>query len=304
MATTTITPEMEAMSLEDLRKHAEEEARKQSTKTPEQLAEEQKAADEAAKAEAERVAAEEEATVKEFFAERSFDLGDGAGSQVYKGKGATREEALEDLSNKLIEAQKNATKRIKELKAPKKDEPVVTKEQEALLAAELVQSPSETIKKILKANGVDLEDVKESANFVKTQKEATKKKTTADTFVATHKDYADTPHNGRLINKWCELHNDFSLEGMNKAYQDLNESGLLQVKGEEASAEQKEAEAEAQRIAEAAKVNSSQRTRKASGLSTHTRTPVPVKTELSEDEMYAMPLDKLRALANKQLAGN
>ena len=292
--------EMEAMSLEDLRKNAEEEARKQSTKTPSEIAAEQKASDDAAaQAEADRKANE----VKEYFAERSFDLGDGAGSQVYKGKGATREEALEDLSNKLIEAQKNATKRIKELKTTKTPETAITKEQEALLAAELVQKPSETIAKILKAQGIDLEDVKESANFVKSQKEVSKKKTAADAFVAAHPDYFDNGRNGQLINKWCELHNDFSLEGMNKAYQDLNESGLLQVKGEEASVEQK-AEAERQRIAaEAAALLSSQRTKKASGISTHHRSTVVPTTEPSEDELNSMPLDKLRQLANKQIAG-
>jgi hypothetical protein len=171
------------------------------------------------------------------------------------------------------------------------------------LAAQLVQNPSETIKKILKANGVDLDEVKESTNFVKTQKENSKKKTAADSFVTAHPDYVDNDRNGKLLNKWCELHNDFSFEGMTKAYQDLNESGLLQVKGEEASVEQKEAEAEQQRIAEAAKANSSQRTRKASGLSTHRRTPVVVPTEPSEDELASMPLDKLRLLANKQIAG-
>lgn len=296
MATTVITPEMEAMSLEDLRKHAEEEANKQSTPTPvikkETPSEKVEETDE-----------EEQLEVKEFVAERSFDLGDGAGSQVFKGKGETREDALEDLSNKLIKAQENATKRIKELKTPKPPEPTITKEQEALLAAELVQNPSETIKKILKANGVDLEDVKESANFVKTQKENSKKKTAADSFVAAHPDYVDNDRNGKLLNKWCELHSDFTLEGMNKAYQDLNDSGLLQVKGEEASVEQKEAAAEQQRIAEEAKANLSQRTRKASGLSTHRRTPVVVPTEPSEDELASMPLDKLRQLANKQIAG-
>lgn len=284
----TITPDVETMSLEDLRKAAEEEARKLSTKPSITEVEEEEE--------------EQEEPAKEFFAERSFDLEDGAGSQVYKGKGASREDALEDLSNNLIVAQKNATKRIKELKAPKPQEPVISKEQESLLAAELVQKPSETITKILKAHGIDLDDVKESTKFIKSQKEAGKKKASADSFVAQHPDYADTDHNGKLINKWCELHNDFSLDSFNKAYQDLNDSGLLQVKGEEAGRGQ-EKDKPTTRTEEEVEVISPRVTKKTSGLSTHRRTVVPVATEPSEDELYSMPLDKLRALANKHLVG-
>ena len=302
MATSTITPDIEndpkfeTMSLEDLRKLAEEEAKKQSTNTTTVTDPKETPSTEEE---------EEEVEVKEFSAERSFDLGDGAGSQVFKGKGETREDALEDLSNKLIEAQKNATKRIKELKTTtttKAPEPALTKEQEAVLAAEVISKPSETIIKILKAHGIDINDVKETTEFLKTQKVQAAKKATADSFVAAHPDYADTASNGKKINKWCELHNDFSLDGMNKAYQDLNESGLLQVKGEEAGQGQEENKS-GTRIEEKTKVTPPPVTRKASGLSTHRRTPTPVVTEPSEDELYSMPLDKLRAIANKQIAG-
>jgi hypothetical protein len=90
MATTVITPEMEAMSLEDLRKHAEEEARNQSTK-PTTPTEKKETPSEKVEENDEE---EEHPEVKEFVAERSFDLGDGAGSQVFKGKGESREDAL------------------------------------------------------------------------------------------------------------------------------------------------------------------------------------------------------------------
>lgn len=293
MATTTVTPDLENMPLEELRKLAEDEARKQSTSTEKEEKEEKVEGKE-----------EEEQQQKEFVAQKSFDLGDGAGSQVYKGHGATREEALEDLSNKLIDAQKNATKRIKELKATttKQPESTVSKEDEALLAAELVQKPSEVVAKILKKLGVDISEVKESTEFVKIQKASNVRKSAADAFVKTHPEYADTNKNAAKINKWCELHNDFSLEGMNKAYQDLNESGLLEVKGEEAGRGQEENKSET-RTEEQTQVNLPRVTKKASGLSTHRRTPVPVATEPSEDELYAMPLDKLRDLSNKALSG-
>lgn len=291
--------ELEAMSLEDLRKLAEVQAKEQSTTPSDPPADDPPVTDPP------QDPPTDDPPAKKFTAERSFDLEDGAGSQVFKGEGATREEALEDLSNKLIAAQKNASKRIKELKttAPKTPEPVLTKEQEALLAAELVSGkPTEVITKILKAHGVDLEEVKETAAYVKAQKENSKKKSVADAFVAAHPDYLDNDKNGAKMNKWCELHNDFSLEGMNKAYQDLNESGLLQVKGEEAGQGQ-DKDKSGTRIEEKTQVTPPPATKKASGLSTHRRTTVVTNNEPSEDELYSMPLDKLRALSNKVLAG-
>ncbi len=294
MATTTV--DLETISMDELRKLAEEEARKQTTTTVPEKKEETPTE--------EIEETEEQPEVKEFFAERSFDLGDGAGSQVYKGKGATREDALEDLTDKLIKAQESATKRIKELKAPKTQEPTITKEQESLLAAELVQKPSETIAKILKAQGIDIEDVKESAKFVKTQKAITAKRTAADVFVAAHPDYADTDHNGRLLNKWCELHNDFSTEGMNKAYQDLNDSGLLQVKGEEAGHVQVEDKSGTRTEPKTEVTPITRVTKKASGVSTHSKTVTVTRTEPTEDELNSMSLDELRRRANQQLAGN
>jgi hypothetical protein len=46
---------------------------------------------------------------------------------------------------------------------------------------------------------------------------------------------------------------------------------------------------------------SSQRTKRSSGLSTQRHSVVPAVAEPTEDELYEMPLDKLRALANQAL---
>lgn len=297
----------ETMTMDELRLAAEEEARKASTKTPEQLAEEQKQQAEADKAEQERIAAEEaKKTPKTFYRERTIDLGDGAGVQVFKGKGDSSEAALEDLTDKLAEAQRNATKKIRELNDKVKTNPVektFTPEDDAIYSAELLKTPTAAFKKLFKeVTGVDVEEFKTVTAREKAFQAAQEKKSVADLFVAAHPDFADTERNGRLINKWLTLHNDFSLDSFEKAYQDLNESGLLDVKGEEASAEQKAAEAEKQRIAAEAKELSSQRTRKASGLSTQRRSAVPPPTEPTEDDMYKMPLEELRKLANQQLA--
>src|SRR6185437_9775777 len=91
---------------------------------------------------------------------------------------------------------------------------------------------------------------------------------------------------------------------LSKAYSHLKQSGLLVLKGEEANANADEKAKETQRIAET-KVDPAQtRTRKTSGISTHSRaTAVPVNAEPSEDDAEKMSPEQLRALANRQLKG-
>ena len=49
-------------------------------------------------------------------------------------------------------------------------------------------------------------------------------------------------------------------------------------------------------------MDSQQPMRKASGLSTQRRTATPSPATPSEDELYTMPMDELRKLADQQLA--
>lgn len=299
----------ETATMEDLRKAADEQAAKDSTKSPEEIAaaeaEEQRLADEAQATEDAKATAEA-AKKGGFTSERTIDLGDGGGVQVFKGKGNTREDALEDLTNKLADAQRNASRKIREqeVKIKANTQEAAKPEDEAILSEQMLKNPTDAFKKMFKSvTGVEIDDFKTTHQKQKAFLASREKEQTGNAFVTANPDYADTPRNGKLINKFCELHNDFSLEGLNKAYQDLNESGLLDVKGEEASAEQKKADAEAKRIADAAKADSSSRTRRASGLSTQRRSTVtPTNTDPTEEELATMPLDKLKALANKQLA--
>lgn len=298
MATETVI-DPETMSMEDLRKAAEEEARKASTNSADDTAQ----VDDPA--ETDPPTDDDVVTSKgPFYSERTIDLGDGAGVQVFKGKGDTREAALEDLTDKLAEAQRNATKKIRELNAKAKVEtPKTSPEDEALYSAELLKTPTEAFKKLFKqVTGVDVEEFKTVTAREKAFQAGQEKKSAADSFVANTPDYVDTPRNGKLINKWCELHNDFSLNGLTKAYQDLSESGLLDTKGEEASGEQGK-DKSATGIPPKTDVTPSQRTRKGSGLSTHRSTPAARTAEPTEDDMYSMPLEELRKKANQQLAG-
>ncbi len=298
MATTNVTPvdfdspEIAALSLDEIIKRAQEEADKATEVVTQPVVDKK---EEVADPPAEKV--EDKPEPKVFYAQKSFDLGDGAGSQVFKGKGATREEALEDLSDKLIESQRNATKRIKELKTAKPEAP--TKEEESLLAAEIVTNPSKVVKNIL---GIDPSDLKQVVEEAKQNRALKQRKVVADQFVASHPEFYDNERNGQRLAKAVSLHGEFNLENLEKAYQDLSESGLLEVKGEEAGGGQ-DKDKQVNRTDPTVDANPPQRTRKASGVSTHSKTVVPAKTEPTEDELYSMPLDELRKRANKHLAG-
>lgn len=285
MAEQVIDPE--TMSMEDLRKAAEEEARKQSTQ-PSVTADDDLNDDDVD-------------SKGPFFTERTIDLGDGAGVQVFKGKGETREEALEDLTDKLAEAQRNATRKIRELAKAQPTDKKRTKEEEAIISQNLLTNPSETIEQIAN-EAVRKAEEKRAQKEQEAIRVKQEKDRVASQFIKAHPEFVDNDRNGKKMTAYLTLHNDFSLDGFEKAYQDLTESGLLEVKDEGASAEQKDAEAERQRIAAAAKDTSSQRTKKSSGISTQRKSVTPVSTEASEDDMYNLPLDELRKRANQQLA--
>jgi hypothetical protein len=302
MATTTVTPDPETMDLNDLRLLAEEEARKATTTEPEKKVTPPKEETEGEEVEQREPVEQSEtkATPKTFVAERSFDLGDGAGVQVFKGKGGTREDALEDLADKLADAQRNATKRIKELKQPKVETPKgPTKDEESLRASKIITTPSEVVKEIL---GIEPSELQELVAEGKQNRAMKQRKAVADEFVIKHPEFLDNARNGQRLAKAIALFGEFSLENFEKAYQDLSESGLLEVKGEEAGDGQDKDKPKT-RIEETADDTPPQRTRKASGISTHRTVAVPRTAEPTEDDMYSMSLDELRKAAEKQLRG-
>src|SRR5690348_15820765 len=94
--------EMEQLSLVDLRKNAEEEAKQDGNKAGGQEAIDQSALQ------------EEQNEQEVFVASREIDLGDGAGVEVFEAQGATKEEALEALAVKIAEGKRNASAKIRE----------------------------------------------------------------------------------------------------------------------------------------------------------------------------------------------
>lgn len=294
--------EMEQLSLDELKKFDAEQEQPIAAKT---------------------VAAEveEDDAPETFVARRELDMGEGAGVEVFEAEGATREEALEALADKIADAKLNSTKKIrlqeaelKDLRARNAEQPkpkTLSADDEYVLAQEFQKTPGAAFKKMFKEfTGYEVEDftsVKQAADAFKAAQQSN---SAIATFVATHSDYEDDPakgggKNGELMKmKLAELGLQVTSENLSKAYSSLKQSGLLLLKSEEAHADTDDKTKEPDRIVQPKVEATPLRTKKTSTIGTHSRvTTVPVNTEPSEDELYKMPMDKLKQLANKQLGG-
>ena len=234
---------------------------------------------------------------EQFIYKKEIDLGDGSGVQVFTGKGASALDAMEELTEKLADAQRHATKKIHELSARVKAEDTRSEQQrtddEYVIAQRLQKEPSAAIRDVVRE--------------VIAEREATTKRSleTQQMFVDSHPDYvADAENGARITHEVQRLgYNEFSNESLEKAYQSLKASGLLKVKVEEAGGTTEEEAAPVERIAQPVADTTQPRSlKKASTVSTRGSHAPIIKSGPSEDELYSMPLDKLRQISNEQLA--
>lgn len=276
-------------TLEELRKAAITEAEEESTPKAIEAAPEKKEEE------------EEERTVYR----TEIDLGDGGGVQVFEATSA------EELTEKLIEAQKHATKKIrqqetelKELRSktakPKNAE--ITQDQEYIWAQEIAKNPSKVIREIVRTvTGRELEDLKALGEKLDLSARAEQVNHALDTFLTSHEDYKDSDKNTAAM-KLAIRGQEVTSENLHKAYLQLKADGLLDLKGSEADADATKKPEATERIAQP-KVEAAQaRTRgTTSGISSHGR-PVARPAEPSEADLYKMPLEELREKANRQLS--
>jgi hypothetical protein len=263
-----------------------------------------KAEDDAAEAEAAESAAAPQVdppSADDGSVEIEIDLGEGAGKEIFRA--SNREELLE----LLVESKKHASKKIREQAEELRklkvvtEEPTVSADEEFVYSQELMTNPTVAFKKLVeKSFGLPFADVKAALSASQQMTEKDRRNTVMQNFLTTHPEYEDSVKNAKLFQKW--MGNEFTTESFEKAYLDLKESGLLEVKAEEAHTGQEEPKAAATRIADKAEDKvPPQRTpiRTGSGISTRGRAPVPVKTKSPEEEARSMSEDELRLLAMK-----
>lgn len=247
----------------------------------------------------------------EFLDTQRIDLGDGSGVQVFVGRGSSELEAAKDLNRQLVQAQENATRKIREQAQQISDQ----KKADAQSATDQDFVESEEYKK--DPRGYTMRKIREGVTSALAEQKASEQRhlQAQFDFVALHPEYVtDKANAGRLESEFRRLYPEaieFTVTGLDKAFESLNASGLLKLQEPEASEptnnEPPAKVEEPPRIEEptkqpeppAAPVRSP---KKGSSVPAG-RSPAPVvKVGHTEDEMYQLPMDKLLDLANRQLA--
>ena len=207
-------------------------------------------------------------------------------------------DSLEDLVAKIAVGKENLNKKLREViadnKALRATKAQVNTDDEYVIQERFKKAPKQTMKEIV------LETLTEQQTAVQRAKDA------QEQFVAAHPDYIANPENGNRIVKWAELHgySELSSEALEKAYQDLSASGLLKLKAKEASADAEEnVQTQSQTDSPRTQTTQPRSSQRSSTITTRSGSrPAPVKTQLTEDEAYKMPIEDLKRFANKQLA--
>jgi len=211
-------------------------------------------------------------------------------------------DSLEELVEKLATAKLNANKKIQEFISEKKASAAQTQQvsadDEYVIGEKLKKNPKATMKEVV------AEVIEERAT--QQAELAARIKDAQEHFVSTHPDYIPNPENGNRLIAWLKANGlQITRDGLEKGYQDLKSSRLLELKTEGAGGATEAKDGTTQQTAETQSDATQQRSsKKGSTVSVRngSRTTAAPNTQPSEDDLYSMPIEKLKDLANKQLA--
>lgn len=254
--------------------------------------------------------AEPEAVEEPEVFERVIDLGDGAGAQVFRGK------TLEELVDNLAKAQEHATRKIRELATEakrvkekpveeKKPEPELSPEERYVLEQRAQTDPIGFMRELAKKEAERIA-AEERAQRQREEQLNEQLRLDSEKFVKDTPEYYVSEKNGKRIVKWLEVEGlAGTYDNIRKAYEDLSESGLLEVRPEEQqqSAEEGE-EVETARIERKADATVTKRKVVGGSMSGKRSAPAPKTLEPTEEDLYKMPLAELEALTLKSIVGN
>jgi hypothetical protein len=167
------------------------------------------------------------------------DIGEG-GAQVFTGIGVSPEEAVTDCLRQVVEAQKHATRKIRELSA--KATPVVevhtpSPDEEAALAQRLLSEPSAALEDFYQKRRAE-ERKREAEERQAAEQVAKKVDLEAKRFIAATPDFYECKKNATRIEGWLKLNGNLepTFENFQAAYTDLAADGLLVPKPAETTA--------------------------------------------------------------------
>lgn len=222
---------------------------------------------------------------------RTIDLGDGSGAQVFTA--ATKDELLD----KLADAQKHATIKIRDQnrilkatpKVPVKKE--LTADEEYLLGQRFVSEPTKALKEALEAEfGMPFEEIKASTAQARQITQERVEIANANAWMKKNPDFHNNEANGvkirQYINRFCD--GGMTQENLDVAYSSLKDEGLLAPKPVVAPP-----------APVVPAVVAAPRAR-ASSLSARISTVAAPPTTHTEADLYKMPLHELEALANQR----
>jgi hypothetical protein len=244
--------------------------------------------------------------------EREIDLGDGSGKQVFKGATA------EELIDKLVTAQANATIKIREqqiklrarpdTQAPEVfapgDPQALTADELFTLAQELQSDPAKAFDKILQTQvGLSSAQLRQMAvDYGNNQQIALAAKAEQEFLAAHPNDFQPSAKNAQRIIDFIKSENlPYTSKNIEYAFQELSEGGLL--------------DAPVQTVTEKdgkPRIEVAAHTRKpaVTGLTSRTnsaRQPEPESkdaaglTEAEVDQIYALPIEKAREVMLKKM---
>lgn len=172
---------------------------------------------------------------------KTIDLGDGSAPQTFKA--STKDELIE----KILKAQENASRRINELKKENKSlkekvqpdpatperkyEPrQLSQEEELEISNELQTNPTGAIAKALRASlGADLEEVRSIMQEVRALRQRESIREIGQQFIAAHPEYPITPQNEKMMAEYIQKNNlGWTFKNLELAFDELTEAGLIQ----------------------------------------------------------------------------
>lgn len=229
---------------------------------------------------------------------REIDLGDGSGVQVFEA------DTPAELADKLVEAQANATRKIRELNRRIKlgEQPAatatpatpaapkdLTPEEAFAIAQELQSNPTKAFEKIMAAQfGMSAPELRDALAAARAVPSIIAERDHAEAFVTRHPEYRATEANGNAMVKYMQAHNlQPTLENFETAFEDLRDSGLLELE-----TKRDERTIVSERESKPAR----------SGISARSgRAEVP-RREPTDDDMRTMPLSQLRLRIQQEAA--
>jgi hypothetical protein len=171
---------------------------------------------------------------------REIDLGDGSGVQVFEA------DTLEELTDKLVEAQAHATRKIRELNqrakakvAPDKKrearKPIqprpLSEEEQFIVGQRFAEMPAKAFETLFESvTGMKPEEFRSRIEAVDAINEALSEQQAAEGFILDHvEDYHPSPKNSAAIMQFIEREGlAVTRQNLEYAYQELSSSGLLE----------------------------------------------------------------------------